>query len=144
MTARAVGGVVARAAAVERQAATPGAPFEPPGTCLRSGLLVVISDRRPLPYPHPVEEAFGFTPAAGVLFRPDRDTDPVVQVLDVVRLTAAVLDALPGDAYLAFEGEITHLLRKGGQLTITADDRLWTPATEALLPPHDRAELPNL
>jgi hypothetical protein len=62
----------------------------------------------------------------------------------MVRLTVAVLATLSGDAYLGFEGEIIHLVRTKGKLTITPDESLWTPETEALLPPHDRAELPNL
>jgi hypothetical protein len=143
MTPHAVRDVLARTAVADGLAAS-GVRFEPPGAVLRSGVLVAVGDRRPLPYPHPVEEAFGFTPSAGVLFRPARDTDPEVQVLDMVRLTVALLDALPGDAYLAFEGEITYLVRRAGELTITPDDDFWRPEVAALLPPHHRAPLPNL
>lgn len=53
--------------------------FEPPGTRLRSGVLVVVGESKRLPFPHPVEERYGFAPAVGVLFRFDSSADPLVR-----------------------------------------------------------------
>jgi hypothetical protein len=119
--------------------------FHGDGAVLDSGVLVAVSASTPLPFPDPVEQALGVTPAVHVLFRFDKDTDPAAQRTDMVRLVAAVLTAIPGDAVLTFAGEVVWLLRKGGQLTISDRDGFWTPETTALLPGHhDRASLPDL
>lgn len=144
MTVQEVDDALAGAAVADGLAEAPDTRFARPGAVLRSDLLVSVSAREPLPFRHAVDEVFGFTPKVGVLFRPSRGGDLVEQRRDMVRLTAAVLATAPGDAYLAFEGEITYLLRRKGHLMITPDESFWTPETEALLPPHDRADLPNL
>jgi hypothetical protein len=144
LTVHEVEEVLARAAEADGLADAPDVRFARPGAVLRSDLIVSVSAREQLPFRHAVDEVFGFTPKVGVLFRPSPGADPVEQRRDMVRLTVAVLAASPGDAYLGFEGEITHLVRLGGKLVITPDETFWTPETEALLPPHDRADLPNL
>jgi hypothetical protein len=118
--------------------------FEPPGMRLRSGVLVAITASTPLPFPDPVEEEFGFAPAVGVLFRFLSSRDSLEQEQDMIRLVVAALAALSGDALLDFAGEIVWLLRRGGRLTISKGGDFWIPELVDLLPPHDRARLPNL
>ena len=144
MTADGVGAVLARATAALQLAERTENGFDPPGALLRSGLLVSACPSEPAPFPDPVQRTFGFVPTADVVFRFDSLGDPDDQRRDMVALTAAVLAALPGNARLAHGGEITQLLRLDGKLTISREVLFWTPETEALLPPHDRADLPNL
>lgn len=143
-TADEVAAVFARAAAAQRLTEADAARFERPGALLRSGVLVSVSRSSPLPFPHPVEEEFGFVPAVHVLFRFDSSADPLEQRRDMIRLVTAALTAFPGDAMLAFGGETVQVLRRDGRLTISERDDFWIPAVVALLPPHDRASLPNL
>jgi hypothetical protein len=144
MTAEQVGDVLIRTAIADGLIAPDDAKFEVPGSSLRSGLLVVVGPESPLPFPDPVETTFGFLPVVGVLFRFDSDYEPIAQRCDMIRLTAAVLSALPGDAFLAYAGETTRLVRLNGQVTISADDPFWVPEVLGFLPPHDVAVLPNL
>jgi hypothetical protein len=112
---------------------------------LDSGLLVVSRASSKLPFPHPVEEAFGFVPEVHVLFRFDKFTDFARQRHDMVRLVSVVLNDIRGDAVLLFGGELVWLLRTGGRLAISDRDDLWTPELLALLPaPYDRRDLPVL
>ena len=142
-TADQVGDALAEAA-IAQNLVTTGTRFELPGARLRNGLFIVNVASTPLPFPDPVEEEFGFAPTANVVFHPDQDADPIEQRQDMIRLVVAVLAAVPGDAWLAFEGEITRLVRVAGKLTISMEDGFWVPEVVDLLPAHDRAPLPNL
>ena len=110
---------------------------------LASWVWVASGASGSLPFPDPLQELFGFTAAARVLFRLEGD-DRLDQKRDMLRLVAAVLDAFPGDAWLAYAGEITYLLRSKGRLTIDMDLEWWPPEVTDLLPPHDVAPLPNM
>src|ERR1044072_235904 len=114
-TAGQVAGILADAAASLADG-EPGGP----SLHLRSGVRVVTTGSTPPPFPDPVEEEFGFAPAA-----------PLPR-------------ALPPDAVLTFESEIVWLLRRNGQLTISERGDFWTPDMVALLPQHDRASPPPL
>jgi hypothetical protein len=142
-TADEVAGVFARTAAAHGLTEQDGVRFNRPGADLLSGALVSVSAPSPLPFPHPVETEFGFAPAVHVLFRFLSSRDSREQEQDMIRLVVSVLAAFPGDALLAFAGELVWLLRRGGRLTISKDGDFWIPELMALLPSHDRAHLPT-
>jgi len=118
--------------------------FGGPGAHVRGGMLVSVVESTPQPYVAPVERTFGFASVLNVLFRFDKFGDSAGQRDDMVRLVVAVLADVVGDAVLEFAGENVWLLRREGRLVVDVDGGFWTPELLALLPPHDRAELPDL
>lgn len=143
MSADTVGEVFAQTAAAQGMLDDDQHRFDRDGAVLRSHQLVSVHASEPSVYLPVVEGLFGFTPAAFVIFRVQAHDDPVEQRQDMIRLVAAVLKALAGNAWLAFGGEISRLVRLDGRVTVSADDDFWLPEVLALLPPHDRATLPN-
>jgi hypothetical protein len=142
-----VAGTLKHAAAaarlVDHEAGEPG--FGPAGNWLDSGLFVGAAAKAPLPFPDPVAEELGFETTVSVLFRLNSALDVEKQKHDMVRLVAAMLTELRGDAVLMFAGELVSLLRKGGQLTISNRDDFWAPDLRALLPqPYERVSLPAI
>lgn len=116
--------------------------FDGEGPRLPSGLLVAARSVRPLPFPDPVEEAFGITPTVHVLFRFDKFADFARQRHDMITLVTGVLTV---DAILTFAGEIVWLIRRAGVLTVSSRDDLWPADLLALLPPpYERASFPVL
>ena len=88
-----------------------------------------------------VEESFGFAPTVTVAFRLQGDHPTYLQQDDLIRLVAALLEAVPGDAVLMFDAsDDAWLLRRDGDLAVSADDDRWPARRLALLPgPYRRA-----
>jgi hypothetical protein len=139
-----VAGAMSKADATHRMAEKGGSWFDPAGVHLLSGAFVSNDVSSPLPFLDPVEEVFGFAPAVTVRFRLDMGSDRQRQKQDFVRLVAAVLTSVEGDAVFVFEGEHVRLVRIAGLLTVNSAKDFWTPDLIALLPPHKLAELEGL
>jgi hypothetical protein len=126
---------------VTRLAEADGGRFDGEGVYLDSAGFVITYASRRLPYLDPVEESFGFVPAVTVGFRLNKGWDMRRQDHDFVRLVAAVLTDVEGDAVFVFEGEYVELVRISGVLTVNTATDFWTPDLIALLPPHEFAEV---
>ncbi|MER5261755.1 SitI3 family protein [Actinosynnema sp. NPDC002837] len=95
------------------------------GTWLR-----VVQDK-PKPW-NPVLDVLGVAPTTRVAYRLAK-TDIGRQQGDVVRLTAGLLEKVPGNAVLHQDFETIWLLRRGGELLLNDRDDLWPPDRLALL-----------
>jgi hypothetical protein len=100
------------------------------------GTWVHVLDGTATPPYNVVEQSFGFAPTVRVAFsRGTADHRDLDQQDDIVRLVAALLDALPGDAVLMFlESDEAWLLRRGADLSVSEIDDRWPPHRQALLP----------
>lgn len=85
---------------------------------------------------------FGVESAATVGLEVARDHDYESQVQDMVRIVAGLLGTIPNDAVLHYEIGTVWLVRRGGVLTLSDQDDLWTPARLQLIPgPYQRGPL---
>jgi hypothetical protein len=88
-----------------------------------------------------VADTFGFVATITVAFRPGHADPHHVQEDDVVRLVAALLDQVPGDAVLYRDSDgAVWLLRRNGELSVHTSSEIWTPGRLALLTPPYRRE----
>ncbi|WP_086826504.1 SitI3 family protein [Allokutzneria sp. NRRL B-24872] len=114
-----------------------GAAVAPPdllgdGVLTGHGTWVHVSANEPEPW-DPVLVDLGLASTTTVTFRMGK-SDPVhLQQDDVIALTVALLERVPGDAVLHFQLEVIWLLRRGGRLTITEQDDWWPPHRLTLL-----------
>ncbi|WP_327676157.1 SitI3 family protein [Kitasatospora sp. NBC_00458] len=76
---------------------------------------------------HPVVTDLGISPTVRVAFRLAKTDDLAGQEDDVVRLVAALLARVEGDAVLDFHHETVWLLRRGGELSLHEREDLWPP-----------------
>ena len=97
-----------------------------------------VSPTRPQPWHPPVSELGAITPTVQILFELDKNDHVAEQQEDLIRLTAALLDRIPGDAVFS-NLDVLWLVRKNGALDIHEDNDFWTPERLALLPqPYTR------
>jgi hypothetical protein len=86
-----------------------------------------------------VEESFGFPSRVDVVFRQDKFQDGFLQENDMIRLVSGLFERIPGDAVLHLDLELVWLLRRGGELEVSARDDIWPAERLALLnPPYRR------
>jgi len=110
-----------------------------PGVDITDGLWVRILPGMPSQR-HPVVTDLEFTPTVRIAYRMDKFRDLQQQTDTMVRLTAALLAALPGDAALTWDLEQVWLLRRNGDLALNERDDLWTPRRQAFMSlPYRRA-----
>lgn len=103
-----------------------------PGFQTMQGLWIRVIPGSP-PAWHPVVTDLGITPTARAAYRIDKFEDSERQTERVIGLTAALLDAVAGDAALTRDLEQVWLLRKGGVLYLNERDDLWTPSRISLV-----------
>ena len=111
------------------------------GCATSRGTWIRVIERTPLPPYNPEEDSFGFTPSVFVMFRLGHKYDYELQDDDMIRLVAALLDGVPGDAvlYQDTEDEV-WLLRRHGELSVRENSDVWPEHRLALLtPPYRRA-----
>lgn len=144
-TAEAVGDVLVQVIAEQQLArSTDATPVDPAGGFLIDAGYLTVHTRSPLPFSDPMDEVFGFVPVVHTGLRVNRLRDAVESNHDLVTLLVAVLARVSGEAWFGFNGELTYLTRIGDRITIDGERKFWTPELVALLPPHDRAPLPDV
>jgi len=99
---------------------------------ISSGLHVYISQPGPLEVEMTKEE-FGFTPTASVTFRRDKEADPVMVRMSLLRGCMALLEENTEGAVLLFNGETVILLRRNGKLVLNPVDGFWTDEVIVLI-----------
>ncbi|MBB2498695.1 SitI3 family protein [Amycolatopsis echigonensis] len=92
-----------------------------------------VSPARPQPWHPPVSELGAITPTVQILFELDKNDHVAEQQEDLIRLTAALLERIPGDAVFS-NLDVLWLVRKNGTLDVHEDNGFWTPERLALLP----------
>jgi len=97
-------------------------------------LLVDIGQPNPVEI-EIIEEDFGFTPTASVIFWRDNETDPVTVRTSLLRGCVALLEGSTDDAVLLLNGEVVILLRRNGSLVLNRLEGFWTDAELAVIPP---------
>lgn len=109
------------------------------GVVATTGTWIRVREQKPEPW-QTIPAALGFSPTVAVRFRLDKEADIPHQQDVIVRLTAALLRDVPGDAVLHREMETAWLVRKGNDTTLNERDDLWTLERLALIPsPYRRA-----
>lgn len=93
-------------------------------------------------YPYNVvEDSFGFVPTVSVGFRESLREEQLPQLDDMIRLVAALLDQIPGDAVLYNDAEDeVWLLRRNGELSVRDNPEYLPERRLALLTPPFRRE----
>jgi hypothetical protein len=82
----------------------------------------------------------GFTPTVSVVLRLDKHDKISEQQDDMIRLTSALLDRVPGDVVLHSSFEHIWLLRRGDELSVREQEDVWPQQRLALLTrPYRRA-----
>lgn len=104
------------------------------GIELLSGTTVQVGRANPTPI-DPVVTDLGVRPTVWVEFRLEK-SDVERQDDEMVRVVAALLHKVPGDAVLTFGGGVILFVRRDGALTVTDNDEFWPPARLALLGHH--------
>jgi hypothetical protein len=92
-----------------------------------------VSPARPQPWHPQVSERGAITPTGHVLFELDKNDQIAEQQEDLIHLTAALLERIPGDAVFS-NLDVLWLVRKNGALDIREDNDFWTTERLALLP----------
>jgi hypothetical protein len=106
----------------------------------RNGTILTVSDCTPRWPWDVVRDELGFTPTVSVGFRLDKFRSLADQEDDIVRLTSALLDCIPGDAVLHWDYEQIWLLRRDGELSLNERTDIWPPHRLALITqPYQRA-----
>lgn len=77
-------------------------------------------------------EELGIEASVIILFRLN-DEDREAQKYGLLQATIALLQRIPGDALLLFNGEVVWLFRKEGILTLNSGMELWTPTYLSLV-----------
>lgn len=108
------------------------------GSVTVHGTWIRVADIVPRRLGGTVRDALGFTPTVGVVFRYDKFRDFAPQDEDMVRLTVALLDRVPGDAVLHWQYESIWLVRRDGELSLNEASDIWPPDRLALVPPPYR------
>ncbi|MFD3591448.1 SitI3 family protein [Nocardia sp. NPDC058640] len=90
-----------------------------------------------------IEEEFGFLPTVTVYFRLDKTSSLTRQGDDIASLAAEILRQESGDFILYFmESGDVWAFRRGGDLTISESDYIWTDTRLPTLPtPYTRKNL---
>jgi hypothetical protein len=109
---------------------------------LHSGLMVDVDP----PFASgedPFVADFGMVRAATVDYTFDSTHEGFERQDDeLLRLTFALLAALPGDAVLHYEYSVVYLARLGGRLLLSDADDVWTPEDLVHVPePYQRSRL---
>ena len=105
------------------------------------GTWIRIRDKKPEPW-HTIPTELGFTPTIFIRFRMSKVDDILAQQDDMVRITARILEAVPGDAVLHRELETGWLVRKGGVVSLNERTDLWTAERLAMMPqPYQRESI---
>ncbi|MEC3974308.1 SitI3 family protein [Amycolatopsis sp. H20-H5] len=87
----------------------------------------------------PIVTDLGITPTVAIGFRLGKNDELTEQRDDMVRLTAAVLERVVGDAVLSGM-DVIWLVRQDGDLSVNERDDLWSPRRLAeLRQPYRRA-----
>jgi hypothetical protein len=81
-----------------------------------------------------IEEEFRFTPTASVMFRRDKEFEPVAARTSLLRGCVALLEGSTDDAVLLFNGETVILLRRNGRLVLNPVEGFWTDEALAVIP----------
>ena len=113
------------------------------GVVAGTGTWIRVREQKPEPW-QTIPAALGFSPTVAVRFRLDKGTDIPHQQDTIIRLTAALLGDIPGDAVLHREMETAWLLRKGDDITLNERDDLWTVERLAMIPPPYRRATTDL
>lgn len=111
------------------------------GKGVKLGTWLRIMDTRPEPF-NPVVEDLGVNPTVSVSFRLGKEYAAHLQQDNMIRMVSELLSELAGDAVLHLHFERIWLLRRGGELTLSDDDAVWTPLRLSMVPPpYHRAAL---
>lgn len=111
-----------------------GAEMVDHGLMLASGLRVFVVARSGRGGPTSVTTDFGVQPGVVVTLRLAKFDDLDVQRAQMVGLAVSLLAATPADAVLHHQFDSVWLVRRGGRLVVSDDDR-WRPDLLALVPP---------
>ena len=97
-----------------------------------------VGPARPQPWHPRVSELGTITPTVQVLFELDKHDQVAEQQEDLIRLTTALMERIPGDAVFS-NLDVIWLVRNNGALDIHEDNDFWTSERLALLPrPYTR------
>ncbi|MFD5722541.1 SitI3 family protein [Streptomyces sp. NPDC127036] len=110
------------------------------GVLTRLGTWVCVTASGPLHPRHTIVAGLGFTPTVGVGFRLAKGVEVSDQQDDMIRLVTPLLTEVDGDAVLHCQLEEIWLLRRDGELSLSADDDLWRFQRLALVAPPYRRE----
>ena len=138
-----IAGSAPRDALQARLSAAPGYQRTSEGAAA-PGLKVRISEASRLDTQITKEE-FGFKPAASVVFRADKEAEPVALRIRLLQGCMALLEGGTDDAVLLFNSETIVLLRRGGQVVLNQIKGFWTDEVLKVVPaPHRFETLRNL
>ncbi|MFF4949433.1 SitI3 family protein [Streptomyces chattanoogensis] len=113
------------------------------GVVSATGTWIRAGERKPgPPLWDPVISDLGITPTVWVMFRLGKRHDCCDQQDDMIRLVDGLLGRVRGDAVLHFQSEQIWLLRRGDELSLSAQDDIWPPRRLAAVSrPYRRAAL---
>lgn len=111
------------------------------GALLRSGAVLWVSQVESSSQ-HPVLTDLQIAANSSVTFRFVGSSDWDTQMAEMIWVTIDLLLAVPGDAVLSFQFEAIRLLRRGGDLWLSDDDKFWTPARRQMVTiPYQRSAM---
>ncbi|KIZ14284.1 SitI3 family protein [Streptomyces natalensis] len=115
------------------------------GVVTTGGTWIRVGEEKVHDWPRswdPVVGDLGILTTVWAFFRLGRGSSLLDQQDDMVRLVDGLLSRVGGDAVLHFQSEQIWLLRRGGELSLSDDDDLWSPhRLAAVAQPYRRASL---
>jgi hypothetical protein len=93
---------------------------------------------------HILEQSLAVRPTVCVLFRFEKFGDTEVQKTKMLRLSFELLERVPGNVALLFNGEIVWFLRRDGELILNKNVRVWDSHLDLLTLAYEMRDIPAL